>query len=188
MDVGNPLAGDCSLDDIERYPWPDPEDPGYVEGLAETAQRLRNETDCALILTLPVGPLHLAQWMRGYENWMMDLAANVELYEALMDKIIGIWLRISTRMLEAVGGNADIALYGDDVAYQHGPMVSRQMYERHIKPYQQQILDLLKRYPLKILYHSCGSVVSLIGDFIELGVDALNREYVWHKMWMAHSC
>jgi uroporphyrinogen decarboxylase len=174
MDTFNPLDGDRTLEDIQRYPWPDPEDPGYTQGLAETAQRLRRQTDCALILSLPVGPLHLAQWVRGYESWMLDLAGNLEFFQALMDRITDLFLQISARMLDAVGDNADIVLYGDDVAYQHGPMVRRDTYLRHLKPYQQRIFDLLKRYPCKILYHSCGSVVSFVEDFIELGVDALN--------------
>jgi uroporphyrinogen decarboxylase len=175
MDTVNPLDGDRTLDDLESYPWPDPEDPGYTQGLSEAAARLRNETDCATVLSLPVGPLHLAQWMRGYESWMLDLAGNLEFYESLMDKITGLWLRMSKRMLDAVGDNLDIILYGDDVAYQNGPMVRREMYEKQIIPYQQRIFDLLKQYrPAKVLYHSCGSVVSMVEDFIELGVDALN--------------
>jgi uroporphyrinogen decarboxylase len=173
MDTCNPLDGERTLDDLERFAWPDTEDPGYTDGLAEAAERVRRETDCALILSLPVGPLHLSQWLRGFEDWMMDLAGNQEFYQALMDRVTDIWLRISTRMLEAVGQNADVVFYGDDVAFQHGPMVSRKVYDRLIKPYQQRIFDLLKRYPVKILYHSCGSVTSLIEDFIELGVDAL---------------
>lgn len=181
MDTFNPLDGDRTLEDIERYPWPDPEDPGYTQGLAETARQLRRQTDCALILSLPVGPIHLAQWMRGYENWMLDLAANLEFHQALMDRITGLWLRISTRMLDAVGDNADIVFYGEDLAYQHGPMVRRETYAQHIKPYQQRVFDLLKRYPSKILYHSCGAVVSLIEDLIELGADALNPVQVSAK-------
>ena len=56
-----------------------------------------------------------------------------------MDKVTEIWLRIATRMLAAVGPNVDIVFYGDDVAYQTGPLVSRRAYEKHIKPYQQRI-------------------------------------------------
>jgi uroporphyrinogen decarboxylase len=175
MDTVNPLDGDRTLADLEDYPWPDPDDPGYTQGLSMTAARLRRETDCALVLNLPVGPLHQAQWMRGYESWMLDLAGNLEFYEALMDKITGLWLKISKRMLDAVGDNVDIILYGDDVAYQNGPMVRRETYEKQIIPYQRRIFDLLKQArSAKILYHSCGSVVSMIEDFIDLGVDALN--------------
>lgn len=85
-----------------------------------------------------------------------------------------IWLRIARRMLDAVGANDDLVFYGDDVAFQQGPMVSHDTYEKQIKPYQQRIFDLLRGHGAKIMYHSCGSVVTLIEDFIELGVDALN--------------
>ena len=135
---------------------------------------MRRETDCALILQLPVGPLHLAQWIRGYEDWLMDMASNPDLFEALMDKVTEIWLRIAKRMLDAADGNFDIIFYGDDVAYQNAPMCGRAMYETRIKARQQRLFDLMKQYPAKILYHSCGSVISLVDDFIELGVDAMN--------------
>lgn len=174
MDVENPLAGECTLEDLEKYPWPDPDDPGYTAGLAEAARKLHSQTDYAVILTLPVGPLHQAQWVRGYENWMVDLASNLDLYEALMDRVTDIWLRTAKRMLDAVGSNADILFYGDDVGFQHGPMVRHDMYEKRVKPYQRRIFDLLRGHGAKILYHSCGSVASLLGDFVELGVDALN--------------
>lgn len=174
MDVVNPLDGQRTLDDLESYAWPDPEDPGYTAGLSAAAEKMHRETDYAIILTLPVGPLHLSQWLRGYENWMMDLAGDLDFFEALMDRVTGIWLRISRRMLSAVGPNADIIFYGDDLAYQHGPMMRHDAYEKHVKPFQQRIFDLLKSHGGKVLYHSCGSVVTLIDDLIELGVDALN--------------
>ena len=174
MDVENPLDGDVTLADLESYPWPDADDPGYTDGLAAAAEKLHRETDYAVILSLPVGPLHLCQWLRGYENWMLDLAGNLDLFQALIDKVTDIWLGISRRMLDAVGDNVDVIFYGDDVAYQSGPMVRRATYEKHIKPNQERVFRLLRGHGAKILYHCCGSVVTLVEDFIELGVDALN--------------
>jgi len=174
MDVGNLLDGDRTLEDLETYPWPDPDDPGYTTGLAEAAEKLHRDTDYAVILTLPAGPLHLTQWLRGYERWMMDIAADLDFWEALMDKATELFLAISRNMLDAVGKNIDVVFYGDDVAFQNGPMVNRDAYEKLIKPRQQKIFDLLRASGAKVLYHCCGSVVSLIDDFIELGVDALN--------------
>jgi uroporphyrinogen decarboxylase len=174
MDTGNPLAGERTLEDLERFPWPDPEDPGYTNGLAEAATDLRRRTDCALILTLPVGPLHLSQWLRGFATWMMDVAANREFLQAMLDRVVDIWIRIAGRMLDAVGDDVDIVFFGDDVAFQQGPLVRRHDYETLIKPHHDRIFGLMKTYPVKILYHSCGSVISMMEDFIELGVDALN--------------
>ena len=44
-----------------------------------------------------------------------------------------------------------------------------------IKPYHARLFSYIKsRSSAKIVYHTCGSVVHLIPDLIEMGVDALN--------------
>jgi uroporphyrinogen decarboxylase len=48
-------------------------------------------------------------------------------------------------------------------------------YRKMVKPYHKRLFSYIKsRTSAKILYHSCGSVVHLIPDLIEIGVDALN--------------
>ena len=42
--VERPLAG-CTLADLDRAAWPDPYDPGRVEGLREQARNLYENTD-----------------------------------------------------------------------------------------------------------------------------------------------
>lgn len=170
-----PLAGEISLADLDSFPWPDPDDPGYRRGLAEEAREVRQGTDYALILSLPVGFVHQSQFMRGYEAWLMDLVLEPFLAEALMDHILDIHLAIIGQMLEAVGDDIDVVLYADDVAFQDRLMTSPEIYRRLIKPRQRRLFDFLKaRMKAKILYHTCGAVYPLIGDFIEIGLDILN--------------
>lgn len=170
-----PLAGEISLADLDSFPWPDPDDPGYRRGLAEEAREVRQGTDYALILSLPVGFVHQSQFMRGYEAWLMDLVLEPFLAEALMDHILDIHLAIIGQMLEAVGDDIDVVLYADDVAFQDRLMTSPEIYRRLIKPRQRRLFDFLKaRTKAKILYHTCGAVYPLIGDFIEIGLDILN--------------
>jgi len=172
--VEAPLAGEISLADLDYFPWPDPDDPGYLRGLAEEAQEVRQGTDYALILSLPVGFVHQSQFMRGYEAWLMDLLLEPSLTEALMDRILEIHLAIIGRMLESVG-KVDVVLYADDVAFQDRLMTSPEVYRRLIKPRQRRLFDFLKaRTKAKILYHTCGAVYPLIGDFIDIGLDILN--------------
>jgi len=173
--VEAPLAGEISLADLDSFPWPDPSDPGYLRGLAEEARGVRQRTDYALILSLPVGFVHQSQFMRGYEAWLMDLLLEPSLAEALMDHILDIHLAIIGRMLEAAGSNVDVVLYADDVAFQDRLMVSPELYRRLIKPRQRRLVEFLKaKTSAKILYHTCGAVYPFIGDFIEIGVDILN--------------
>jgi uroporphyrinogen decarboxylase len=173
--VEAPLTGEISLADLRSFPWPDPHDRGYLRGLAEEARKARQETDYALILSLPVGFVHQSQFMRGYEAWLMDLVLEPSLAEALMDHVLEIHLAIVGRMLEAVDGDIDVVLYADDVAFQDRLMVSPELYGRLIKPRQRRLMELIKaKTKAKILYHTCGAVYPLIGDFAEIGVDILN--------------
>lgn len=182
IDVGHPFAGEPTLADIDRHHWFDPDDPGLVRGIGEEARRLHAETDYAVILSLPVGVVHQTQFLRGYADWMMDAIANPLFFEALMERVTDLWLRITANLLAAAGDHVDIVFVGDDIAMQTGPLMSHDLYLQRIKPWHRKIFDFIRsRTKAKILYHSCGSVYSLIPDLIDLGVDALNPVQVAAK-------
>jgi uroporphyrinogen decarboxylase len=176
------LGGEPTLADLNRHPFPNPDDPGYTFGLAEAAKHLREETDKAVILTLPVGIVHQTQFVRGYEGWLIDLADNQTFFHALMERVYDVWSGIAKNMLQAVGENVDAIWYGDDVAFQDGPLCSLEMYRRHIKPWHRKVFDFIRaNTKAKILYHCCGSVYQLLPDFLDLGIDALNPVQVAAK-------
>jgi len=170
-----PLSGSITIQDIARYPWPDPDDNGYVRGLKEQARHIREHTDCASILTLPAPFIHTTQYLRGFEDWFCDFAEDTHLLEALFDAVLEINLHIAKRALETVGKEVDIVICADDLGAQEGLQVSYEAYKKFIKPrhekYFRQIHDLS---PAKLLFHSCGSIVQVLPDLIEIGVDIIN--------------
>ncbi len=177
-----PLQGDVSLADLEKFPWPDPHDPGRCRGLPAEARRLRQETDYAVVLTMPGGIVHQAQFLRGFEDWFADLIANPAFFQALMEKLTDLWIEMAKDELDAVGDNVDICFYGDDIAFQDGPMMSMDLYRKMIKPHHKRLFSYIRsRTAAKIAYHCCGSVAHLIPDLIEMGVDALNPVQVSAK-------
>jgi uroporphyrinogen decarboxylase len=172
--IGNPLR-DATRADLDHYPWPDPLNPGRVRGLREEARRLHEETDCAVVLSLPVGFVHQSQYLRGYENYLVDLLLDPGFVEALMDRTLDYWLRLAEAVLKEADPYVDVVLIADDVAFHDRPMVDLRRYRRMIKPRHARMVELIKQVsPAKVLYHCCGAVKSLIPDFIELGIDALN--------------
>jgi len=171
----SPFAGEASVADLDRHPWPDPHDPGRCRGLKEEARRLRQETDYAIALNMPGGVVTQAQFLRGFEDWFADLIADPTFYHALLERITDLWIEMAKDELDAAGDCADFCFFGDDVAFQDGPMMSMELYRKMVKPYHARVFSYLKsRSSAKILYHTCGSVAHLIPDLIELGVDALN--------------
>ncbi len=165
-----PLAGEITAADIARFPWPDPADPGRYRGIRERARRLREETDYAVMYNARYNLVHQTQYSRGFEDWYYDLGQNHELFRAMMDAIIEVMIEWNRIVLEQVGDLIDIVAFGED-----RPVCSPALYRKLIRPYQERVLESIRRYTkAKTLYHTCGSVYRLIPDFIEMGIDAVN--------------
>jgi uroporphyrinogen decarboxylase len=167
-----PLIDAETLTDLDAFHFPEP-NLDYRE-LAETAANLRQHSDRALVLNPEVGFLHQAQFLRGFDHWLMDLAGDPVFAANLLDRVLEIWLAETQAMIDQVGAMADVVIYADDIALQNGLMFSPRTYQTLIRPRQKRIFDMLKGSGLKVLYHSCGSVGSLIGDLVDMGVDAIN--------------
>ena len=64
---------------------------------------------------------------------------------------------------------------GDDLAAARVAAYVTCRVSEMIKPYQKRYFEFIKsRTKAKLMYHSCGSVVPLIPDLIEIEVDILN--------------
>lgn len=172
--VAQPLRN-ATIDDLEKYPWPDFADPARVEGLAQEARNLHENTDFAVVCLGYMMINDYAMLMRGLDQWLMDLAGDPEFAHALLRKVTDLTLVWAANLLDAVGPYIDLITYSDDMGMQSGPMFSPKMYREMIKPYQAELFQLIKsKTKAKIFFHSCGNVYPLIGDFIDIGTDVLN--------------
>jgi hypothetical protein len=62
-----------------------------------------------------------------------------------------------------------------DFGTQRGPIMSKEMFREFYKPYYKQITDWIHQNTnWKTFFHTCGSVLDLLQDFYEMGVDILN--------------
>ena len=163
-----------AVQDLEKAAWPDPADLGRYRGLRERARELHEKSDYAVILNLPVGPVHLCQFLRGYAEWLEDLLLHPAFAEGLLDRCVELWTQVASRALEEAGDYVDVVMYGDDIGTQRAPLLRPELYRRMVKPGHQRMADAVKRYGKPIFYHSCGSVYRLLPDLLDVGIDALN--------------
>ncbi len=173
--VGHPLA-EATIDDLERYPWPDPLDPGFTAGLAEEAKALYEGTSYALVGDGGFKSFwEGAYLLRGFEQMLVDVMTDQEFASALLGKLLEINLAGTGRYLEAVGRYLQVFRAGDDLATQAGPLMSPATFRRVLKPVYKQYFDFVHAHTdAKVFFHSCGNVAPLIDDLAEVGVDALN--------------
>jgi uroporphyrinogen decarboxylase len=174
----HPLAQLERLDELAHYPFPDPLDARRFEGMAERADAFMNRRQAAYVLGRnSAGLFEIALWLRGFENFYCDMAANEPLAEALLDIILEIKMKYWERALELVGPNVLIVSEADDLASQDRCLISPTLYRRLLKPRHTRLFSFIKRQaqaPVKIFYHSCGAIVPLLPDLIEAGIDILN--------------
>ena len=180
--VKSPLSGPISIQDITSFHWPNPSDPGFTRGLRDRLLEFRRDYDYALVLPIFGGVVQFTQYLRGFEDWFLDLALDERLAGTLFDAAVEQFTAQARSILKEVGDLIDIVAFGDDLGLQNGPMISPEQYRRLIKPRHKKILDVLK-YGSRafVLMHCCGSIAWVINDLIELGVDAINPVQVSAK-------
>ena len=176
-----PLADAQTLEDIdagkkyfEAFDW-----PGYIDedfaDLRLKAKKLYEETEYTVVANLWVHVLAAGMHLRGYENFMMDMAINKKFAHYLLEKQLEAYLPRVEKYIEAVGDYVQVIQVNDDLGSQNGPLISPDMYREMIKPYHKKLWGLIKEKSGKpILLHSCGSIYELIPDLLEIGIDALN--------------
>jgi uroporphyrinogen decarboxylase len=164
----------ATIDDIERYPWPNLIPPGRFRGLAERAKAIQ-DAGYATVLLGGVTLFEQACLMRGLDTLLMDMVADEEFFEALLRKLKGLAIAYVRQLLDEAGPYVDVFVTGDDLGMKNGPMMSPRTYRRLIKPHEAELLAAVRQNLAgKVFFHSCGNIYPLLGDLIEVGVDLLN--------------
>jgi uroporphyrinogen decarboxylase len=170
----SPLKGALDAAALARYPWPDPTDPGITRGLRAKALELR-ATGYAVMYNARFNLVHTTQYLRGFEDWFYDLAGDHGLFRALFDAVGEVLFELNDRTLAEVGDLIDVVAFGDDIGQQDREVCCFALYRELIRPYQERVVATIRKHTrAKIMYHTCGSVLRYIPDFIEMGIDALN--------------
>jgi len=170
QEIAQPTA-----DDVKRYKWPKPSEIADFTQWREKGKKLRQESDKALVARVVPGIFTLAQFMRGFEGWLMDLIINRGFSEAFHAKLCEIWIETVSGIVEALGENVDIVMFGDDFGFQNQPIMSPAMFKEKVKPLMKKMVGAIKsRTKAKIALHTCGCVFAYLDDFIDIGIDVLN--------------
>ena len=173
----HPIPDALTIEDIEAYDgWPDMSDPTRIAHIRETARRLAEENQYAILATpWLLFPFERAYAMQGMEMFLLNMARDGDFARALMEKIAVYCKQLMGLFLEELGDNVDIIKIGDDLGTQESLMISPKMYREILKPIHADFISFIKaRTKAKVLFHSDGDVATLIDDFIEIGVDILN--------------
>jgi uroporphyrinogen decarboxylase len=171
-----PLKGK-PIEDLETYPWPDPDDPAMFAGLRERAKQLHEETDYVIGADgVKGGIFQTSLELRGYDQLYMDFALDPEYSHALLRKVTDLYKEMYTHYMEEVGEYVLLVYITDDFGSQNSLLMSPDMWEEFLMPYEKELIDHIKSLVphVKLMFHTDGSVLPIIDRMIDMGVDILN--------------
>ncbi len=173
--VEHPLK-EGTLKEIERFQWPEPRKKELFYGLRERCEILYRYTDYAIVGD-PLSPalFEPAWYLRGMDNFLVDLIQNRIYAERLLDTLLEFQLQFFDEFLSQVGDYIQVIMLGDDLGTQKAPLLSPRLYREVIKPRHKRLFSFIKsRTSAKVFLHSCGAIRPFIPDLIDAGVEILN--------------
>jgi len=166
----SPLAAARTIDDLERYPWPQA-DWFDCSAMREDARKIR-QTHAVACGSATLFAHHNS--LRGLEQSLMDPLECPEFTHHLLGKISAFFLAQQRRIFEACDGLIDVTQVSDDLGSQKGPLMSPAVYRGFYAPHHREFIGLAHEFGIKVLHHDDGSIRAFLPDLVEMGIDILN--------------
>ena len=171
-------------DNLEEFKPISDDDLAY---LGSEAERLFTTTDKAIlgnfggtafgdIALVPAPFLKHPKGIRDVAEWYMSTVSRRDYVYEIFERQCEIGLKNLRRVFDVVGNRVTaVFVTGTDFGTQNGPFISPKAYRSLFMPFHKQVNSWIHtNTQWKSFIHSCGSVRTLIPDFIEAGFDILN--------------
>jgi len=157
-----------SLEDFERYPWPDPSSPMDFSHF-ETVGRLLPD-GVKIVAGVEKGPYEWVSQMLGIEGLSYALRDCPELVEGMFRKFAALHVA-SVRRLAAMDEVGAIR-QGDDLGFKTSTFLSPDQLRRYVFPIYKDMAAEAHTRGKPFILHSCGNLREVYDDIIACGVDA----------------
>jgi uroporphyrinogen decarboxylase len=144
-----------------------------LRGLEEQARFLFESTDRAICC----GELleDLQEKPHGMLAWWMSLAQEPQAVDQILGKACDASICQIGLLDQAIGRYADILQIADDMGDRRGVTIGPELWRAAYKPHYKRLFgEWHRRTRMKVSLHSCGSIVDILEDLIECGLDVYN--------------
>jgi len=164
-----PLAEASTMEDLESHPWPDNNWFDY-----SSLRKELEDWSGFSILASGASIFQHATFIRGLDMLMMDMMAEPDMANYILDKPFDFYHEYYRRMFEEAGDLIDVFALADDLGTQSSLLISPELFEQYVAPRLKKMAGLAHGYDIKVLLHTDGNIERLIPRLIELGVDILD--------------
>ncbi len=165
----------AEIADIERFPWPDPDDPGRIEGLVDRARALSEETDRCVVLFIGTSFFNHIAALVGWEDFLVNLSVNPSLIRRIVEHLVEFNERLLISALDRAGKYIQVFNLFGDMTHQQSLFVGKPILNDILIPaYRRLITTAKSKTNIKVLFHICGASRLLFEELTAAGVDAVN--------------
>ncbi|TXT63479.1 MAG: hypothetical protein BAJALOKI3v1_360005 [Promethearchaeota archaeon] len=118
----------------------------------------------------PNGFFNLCSQIRGFNNYLIDLARNPKQVHELNEKVLPYFTSLIKNYKEFYP-SLDSIMVADDLGTQKSPFISPSIFTKFFKQPYKKIIDLTHELGMDFILHSCGQIYELMPDIIDIGVD-----------------
>lgn len=120
--------------------------------------------ECSECLTRLIGQENFLFWLGMYPDRLGDV----------INRIGKFYLDCTKAQISAAGGLLDGFVIWGDVAYKESLLFDPEYWRQYFKPWVKAIIDECHKHKLPVIYHGCGNVNAIFGDFADMKLDAYN--------------
>jgi len=157
-----------TMEDLANYRPPDPKSPGRFASLKKLVDRYKGKLAIGVHLN---DVFSIPRALMGYENFLMALAAEPELAQAVID--LSVEMNIAFGQ-ECARLGADFVMTGDDYASTERPLVSPATFREMLLPGAKRVFACFKKAGLMTIKHTDGNLGPLVDQIVEIGMDCLD--------------
>ena len=158
---------------LEKYEPPRGYPPGWLEGIAQSARWLHENTELGIVCDEMINDFQLTPG--GLDGWWMMMATEPATVHRFLDKACQSAVSQLKLVDEAVGRYADLLMIAQDFGDLRGVTIGPELWRQIFKPHFRDLFTEWHRVSrMKIGMHSCGAIGEILGDLIECGLDVIN--------------
>ena len=155
---------------VANWPLPNPDDYDY----SQVADACKQHDEYALYVHCYGDYINGNTMLRSMEQTLVDLITDDPAGLLLAERRFEYQLKVCERILDAAKGRIDFAWLGEDLGTQDSPIISLDLFRKHILPQHKKLADMVHSYGANVMMHTCGSSSWAYEDFISIGINAVD--------------
>ena len=162
---------------MRSYPLHEPTLAGYIfpdgaiPGRWKHVPEIRSKHQDHFLIAHGHGLWEQGWALGGFENYLGYSLSDQAFVEEVTDKLADFSCAATTQLK---GMGVDGIRFGDDWGFQDRLMIQPDLWRRIFKPRYRRIFDAARAADLVVMMHSCGNIIEILPDLIEIGLQVVH--------------